>query len=283
MYTFSVASINLRGRAARWSSRRHLVVGQLVDAQPVVVALQETGGHGGWVARQVNIRLTGDARRPYRALQAGVGSWPRRAERVAILSTLPIIYSEAVQLPHDGVALRANLELPAGAAGTRRQSLDFVSVRLWEGGGSAEGSGDVESRHVGLPSRRAARAAGAAPDVDGEARLVQAMALTGRLTSHRRVPLQVAAGDFGESPDGPASVFMRQSYRSAYAEAHGRDPLATYPTQPMRGIGVCLDYVFLSPAVNKTVSAAIFGDKAAADDESLYPSDHVGLLVELEV
>jgi endonuclease/exonuclease/phosphatase family metal-dependent hydrolase len=277
MYTFSVASLNLSGRASHWPARRHLVVGQLVDVQPTVVALQETAGHGGWVAHQVNIRLTGDARHPYQVLQAATGRWPRRAEGVALLSKLPVIYSESIPLPHDGVALRANLELPAGAAGTRRQSLDFVSVELWAGGRNPE------EKNTGMPHQRAGKKARATPDVGGEVRLAQAMALTGRLTSHRRVPLQVAAGDFGEPADGPAVSLMRQSYRSAYAEAHGRDPLATYPTRHPDGVGECLDYVFLSPAVNKTVTAAIFADKAAADDESLYPSDHVGLLVELEV
>jgi endonuclease/exonuclease/phosphatase family metal-dependent hydrolase len=271
MYTFSVASINMCGRAARWPARRHLIVGQLVDVRPVVVALQETAGHGGWVARQINIRLTGDAGRPYHFLEARVGRWPRHAAAVAVLSTLPIIYSEVIRLPYDGLGLRANLELPAGAAGTRRQSLDFVSVQLWEGQGDDSDSGQPRLLRQ------------ATPDVGGEARLAQAMALAGRLSSHRRVPLQVAAGDYGELAGGPAVTFMRQSFRSAYSEAHGRDPLATFPTQRPSGVGMCLDYVFVSPAVNKTVSAAIFGDKAAADEESLFPSDHVGLLVELEV
>jgi hypothetical protein len=45
----------------------------------------------------------------------------------------------------------------------------------------------------------------------------------------------------------------------------------------------CLDYVFVSKAVYKVKGASIFFDKAAAEDESLYSSDHVGLLVELEV
>ena len=112
------------------------------------------------------------------------------------------------------------------------------------------------------------------------------MALVGWLNHKRRVPLQVVAGDFNETPDGPASIFMRQSYRSAYAEVKGRDPLATFPTslakEPPEWAG-CLDYVFVSSAVYKVTKASIFLDKSAPDDDTLYPSDHVGLLIGLEV
>ncbi|HMT20146.1 MAG TPA: hypothetical protein PKE20_02685, partial [Promineifilum sp.] len=65
-----------------------------------------------------------------------------------------------------------------------------------------------------------------------------------------------------------------------------RDPLATSPTnllQPQPVPAVCLDYVFISPAVYRVVRAAFFCDKPAAEDDTLYPSDHVGLLVGLEV
>jgi len=173
------------------------------------------------------------------------------------MTRLPVIYHDSLSLAFEGhVALRANIELPAGAAGTRRQSLDFVSVQL-------------------------------DPRPDGrEVRLEQVMSLVGWLNEKRRVPLQVIAGDFGEPPNGAAVAFMRQSYRSAYAEAQGRDPLATYPTnlyQPQPIDAVCLDYVFISPAVYRVTAAKIFGDKSAADDETLLASDHVGLLVGLEV
>jgi endonuclease/exonuclease/phosphatase family metal-dependent hydrolase len=259
MYTFSAATINLCGRAERWSKRRHLLVGQLVDATPDIVALQEinlTIGQGSWLARQVNIRLTGDSRRPYRFIQARRPHLRHYFEAVGVMTRLPVIYHEALPLGMAGhVALRVNVELPAGAAGARRQSLDFVSVQLAHG-----------------PAER-------------EVRLDQAMSLVGWLNEKSRVPLQVIAGDFNESPGFPAVSFMRQSYRSAYAEAHGNDPLATFPTKLIDSPGtqaLCLDYVFLSKAVYRVKGASIFFDKAAIEGESLYSSDHVGLLVGLE-
>lgn len=260
MYGFTVATINLRGRSQRWLARRHLLVGQLVDSLPDIVALQEVDlsiGQGSWLARQVNIRLSGDGRQPYRIVQARRSDLRHYFEAVAVMTRMPIIYHDTLPLRHDGrVALRVNVELPAGAAGTRRQSLDFVCVQL----------------HHGLGH--------------GEARVDQAMDLIGWINEKRRVPLQVISGDFHEPPGGPAVTFMRQTYRSAYAEAHRRDPLATFPTnllQPQPVPAVCLDYVFVSPAVYRVTAAALFGDKAAIDDDTLYPSDHVGLMVGLEV
>ncbi len=173
------------------------------------------------------------------------------------MTRLPIIYRDSLDLGYDGrVALRANVELPAGAAGTRRQSLDFVSVQLY-------------------------------PETAGaEVRAAQALNLVSWINEKKRVPLQVIAGDFNEVPQGVAIQFMRQSYRSAYAEARLRDPVATYPSnlvQPQPVKSQCLDYVFLSTSVYRVTSASIFADKPGIGDDTLYPSEHVGILVGLEV
>lgn len=259
MYSFTVATLNLRGRSHRWLARRHLLVGQIVDSMPDIIAFQEIDlsiGQGNWLARQVNIRLSGDGKQPYRIIQARHSHMRRFFEAVGIMTRLPVIYNDSLALGFDGqVALRANVELPAGAAGTHRQSLDFISVQLHHGSGS-------------------------------EARVEQLMNLIGWINEKRRVPLQVIAGDFNETAGGPAITLIRQSYRSAYSEAHRYEPLATYPTnlvQPQPVSSACLDYVFLSPAVYRVTRASIFADKSAIDDETLYPSDHVGLLVGLEV
>ncbi len=260
MFPFTAATFNLRGGAERWLARRHLFVGQIVDLQPDIVALQEVNlafGQGNWLVRQVNIRLTGDSRRPYRLVLGRNAGLRHYLSGVGIMTRLPIIYHDTLALGFAGqTALRANVELPAGAADTRRQSLDFVSVQLFPG------------------------LAG------GEARVAQAMNLVGWINEKRRVPLQVISGDFNESPTGGAVTLMRQSYRSAYACVHQRDPIATYPTnflQPQPVTARCLDYVFVSPAVYRVTEATFFCDKPAAEDDTLFPSDHVGLLVGLEV
>ena len=260
MFAFSIATINLSGSTHRWLARRHLLVGQLLDASPDLIALQNINraiGQGRWIVHQVNARMADDGRIPYRLVQARHGSVRRFFEGVGIITRLPVIYFDYLALgKQGGLALRVNLELPAGAAGSRRQSLDFVSVHLQHG------------------VKR------------GEARLEQAMTLTGWINEDRRVPLQLIAGDFNEPPDHSAIKHMRQSYRSAYTTAMGTEPLATYPTnlvQPQPVDAVCLDYVFISSAVYKVTAASILFDRSSTEDDTLYPSDHVGLMVSLEV
>jgi endonuclease/exonuclease/phosphatase family metal-dependent hydrolase len=112
------------------------------------------------------------------------------------------------------------------------------------------------------------------------------MQLTGWLNLQQRVPQQIIAGDFNEVPTGLAIQQMRQGYRSAFAEVHGYEPLATFPTalvQPLNDWSGCLDYIFLSPGVGPVRQAAIFCDVPDEADDTLYPSDHVGLLAEIEV
>ena len=255
MIQLTVATINLRNRADRWLSRRHLLVAQLVDAAPDLISLQEIHfpiAQGRWLRNQINMRLTRSTRRPYRLIQKRKHHLVEGYfEGIGILTQLPVCYHDALPLGYGGrVALRANVELPS------RQTLDFVAVHL---------------HHIAR---------------DQEAREEQVMKLMGWLNGRRRVPLQVVAGDFNEVPTGPAIRRMKQAYHSAYADVCGGEPLATFPTAlvspPIDWAG-CLDYIFLSPAVEQVVSASLFCDQPAVDDETLYPSDHVGVLARLAI
>lgn len=248
----TVATLNLRNRADRWAERRHLLIEQLAEVAPDLLSLQEISfpiGQGKWLLHQLNGRLSGSVWQPYRLIQRRKrhfinGFW----EGIGILTKLPVVAHDLLHLGYGGrLALRVNVILPAG------QSLDFVATHL---------------HHVAF---------------DKEARREQVMALIGWLNGQGAVPLQVVAGDFNELPNGPAIQQMKQMYRSAYASVHGYDPLATFPTALVKGDWAgCLDYIFVSPAVQLS-GARIFCDRPAGDDPTLYPSDHVGLLVTLKL
>ncbi len=253
MTQLTVATINLRNRADRWRERRHLLVAQLLDAAPDLISLQEISfpiGQGRWLRNQLNARLP-EGKRPYRLIQKRRHNlFKGYAEGIGILSNLPVLYHDWVNLGYGGrVALRANVELPT------RAFLDFVSVHLHH----------------------------AAQDV--ETRQEQAMTLAGWLRDVRPVPRQIVAGDFNELPDGLAIQAMKQTFRSAYEAVYGREPLATFPTAlvPRAGWAGCLDYIFLSSGIGPVHSAGIFCHKPAENDKTLYPSDHVGLIAVVEV
>lgn len=253
MPQITVATINLRNRADRWRERRHLLVAQLLDALPNLISLQEISfpiAQGRWIRNQINARLP-EGKRPYRLIklrkQHPIFGY---LEGIGILSNLPILYSDSLNLGFGGrVALRVNVEL------ANRQPLDFVATHL---------------HHVAE---------------DKEAREEQALMLTGWLADRRPVPAQVVAGDFNELPTGPAIQIMKQRFRSAYQLRHGAEPLATFPTAllPLGDWSGCLDYIFVSKGVRQVPDAKIFCDEPDPDDNTLYPSDHVGLLATLEI
>lgn len=254
MNRLTVATLNLRNRQDRWRERRHLVVAQLLDAAPDLIGFQEVYlplRQGQWLRNQINTRLGGSASAPYRLVQQ------RRRhvihgyfQGIGVLTKLPVISYDALSLGYGGrVALRLNVALSSG------RTLDFVTTHLLQG-----------------------------PHAQ-QARQEQALALIGWLQEVGRVPVQVVAGDFNEVPEGPAITQLKQLFRSAYETVHGHEPLATFPTALVNrpdGWAGCLDYIFVSSPI-KVQAASLCCHKAALDDDTLYPSDHVGLLATIEI
>lgn len=253
MTELTLVSLNLHHTADNWLRRRELVVAQLIDAGADLIALQEVAmfiGQGRWLRNQLNYRLSGSAQHPYELVTSRrTGLFTRLLEGVGILSRLPIIAHDELTLPAGRVAARANIGLPTG------ETLDVVSLRL--------------------------HAVAQEPEVREE----QVRMLIGWLYDRNVVAHQVVAGTFREAPSGAAIRQMSQVYRSAFAEANGREPLATYPTAlaGVMGSGVCHDYVFVSAAIERVLAARLCCHEADAGDDSLYPSDHVGLWVRMEV
>ncbi|RMG91618.1 MAG: endonuclease/exonuclease/phosphatase family protein [Chloroflexi bacterium] len=251
-----VATLNVRNRADRWLARRHLLVEQIMAAEPDLLSLQELSmpiGQGAWLKNQINMRLSGSTKRPYRLFQKRK-QHPLYGylEGIGILTKLPVLYHDAISLGYGGrVALRVNVEL------NTHQSLDFVAVHLHN------------------------------VSHDQQAREEQVMTLLSWLNSRRPVPFQVIAGDFNEVPNGLAIQYLKKAlYRSAYECRHGHEPLATYPTALVPesdGWAGCLDYIFISRQIKKVISASVFCERPSPEDDTLFPSDHVGLIATLEI
>ena len=124
---------------------------------------------------------------------------------------------------------------------------------------------------------------------DKQAREQQAGALLEWLAAGAPTDAVVVMGDFNAQPDEPTYVRMvAAGFRSAYAEANGREPRITWPSglqapaMDTDGPPGCLDYIWLRGAVRVTESRLVF-DRPHPDDPTLYPSDHLGLAARLEV
>lgn len=255
MLQFTVATLNLRNRLDRWLERRHLVVDQVANVAPDLLSLQEISfpiRQGKWLREQLNLRLSGSRNEPYQLFQQRKKHiFYGYYEGIGILTKFPVLYHDAVSLGYGGrVALRLNVELPT------RQTADFVAVHLHH------------------------------PTVAKQARLEQVMKLIGWLNGRRRVPWQIIAGDFNETPGGPAIQTMKQAYRSLYEDQHQFEPVATFPTALVpqeTALTFCLDYIFLSKAVGSVRDAQIFCKRPADTDNTLFPSDHVGIIGSIQL
>lgn len=115
----------------------------------------------------------------------------------------------------------------------------------------------------------------------------------------------VLCGDFNSYPDSKTIRLVKERYRSAFETVHGREPAWTAPTPLRRSTLVklrtlasfwrelrpaqlfipwegTLDYLFTNPYVH-VLSSWLVLNQPAAEDPKIYPSDHLGLAVELEV
>ena len=77
-------------------------------------------------------------------------------------------------------------------------------------------------------------------------------------------------------------------FRSAYREANGAEPDVTWPSglqapaMDTEGDPRCIDYIFVRGDVTVRAARLVF-DRPAVDDPTLFPSDHRGVLAELEL
>ncbi len=117
----------------------------------------------------------------------------------------------------------------------------------------------------------------------------QAEALLGWLAGLPAVDATIVTGDFNADPLSPTYARMvAAGFRSASVEANGSEPEVTWPSglqapaMDTEGDPRCLDYVWVDGAVSVRSARLVF-DRPAVDDATLYPSDHRGVLTELQV
>lgn len=262
MFGLRVVTFNLLNRPSRWESRRALIAQELEALQPDVIALQEVSlpaNNAQWLAD----RLGGYAVH----LCPMTGRYANR-QAIAILSRLPVTGTWSLLLQsQDRVAQAAQVEVG------RRQALIVNGHFYW---------------HI----------------IDHDEHLRQARRLLAWMDTLPRCDATIICGDFNGTPDYRAIRLLRRRFASAHVARHGREPQYTCPTPlryhltPLRHAllrlgnlarnrsleiwrGV-IDYIFVSRRVG-VVECDVVLNRPAPDDETLYPSDHVGLAAHLAV
>jgi len=251
----TIATLNLFNRVGRWGERAPLVVEQVAEAAPDVIGLQEVDlliDQGHWLADRLNLWLGPPYYTAYHQNKSGREA---AVQAIAVLTRLPVLEHEGLDYLSMGrVAQRLLLDLGEG-------------VRL-----------DLYNTHLHHPATEAAE----------RIRRQQASRLLRWMSRHRTLP-QVAVGDFNALPEGRAIALMKQRLLSAHETAQGHEPDCTWPspllTQPLEPdeAAGALDYIFVSRRGIRVMEARVAFNRPHADDSTLYPSDHFGLMARLAI
>lgn len=250
MSTVTVASLNLFHNIGRWDERFPLLLDQLTALRPDVIGLQEVNlmtDQGMSLCRLANDRVTDSPR--YRICHMARPGRSAHVEGLAVMSRLPVEAHEGLDyLLHENVAQRLRLRLEGGAA------LDFYNTHLYF------------------------------PPSASEERLTQAKRLLAWVDTWQGAAATVVVGDFNAYPEEATVTLMKSRFTSAHEAVHGREPERTWPT-PINTFDPsppgCLDYVFV--AGTRVLEAGLTFATAHPDDETLFPSDHLGVMAKVNV
>jgi endonuclease/exonuclease/phosphatase family metal-dependent hydrolase len=170
------------------------------------------------------------------------------AEGVAILSRLPVLEHE-------------RLELPEGERVAQRIAVE------------------VEARRVNIANTHLHHR----PMEDESIRLPQMRALLDWMFS-RDSQHWILTGDMNALPDSTTIATANERLRSAYFDRHGDHPV-TFPTPlvaaPRLGVAICIDHIFYDPATLRVTDARVIAQETHPDDPTLCPSDHFGLAADI--
>jgi endonuclease/exonuclease/phosphatase family metal-dependent hydrolase len=248
MRHLDVATLNVRNIADRWPERLPLVLSDMAALQPDLMGLQEC------VFAVGQDRLLGAAGEARYEIHRGWAGRPEYGNSVLVKVGLGSGGSpERLELGERRSALRVPVTVGDGV------EVAFVVTHL---------------HHV--PADEALREA-------------QARALVAWLATRPPAGGTIVVGDFNAEPVEPAYRVMAEAgFRSASVEANGAEPDVTWPSgiqapgMDTDGDPGCLDYIWLRGPL-RAVTCRLAFDRPAADDPTLYPSDHLGLAARVAI
>lgn len=242
-----VTTLNIRNLADRWFERLPLLLADMATLQPDVMGLQEV------VYTMQQDRLIGAAGEGHYASVRGWAGRPEYGNSLLVRAPLGATDVERVDLGLNRAAHRAVVGLPGGTT---------VVVA-------------VTHLHHEVP--------------DATERDEQAATLLGWLDEAPPADATILMGDFNAHPGEPAyGRISAAGFRSAYLEANGSEPAVTWPSglqapgMDTDGDPNCLDYVWVRGAARVTAARLVF-DRPDPEDPTIYPSDHLGISITLEI
>lgn len=244
-----IATLNLEQNHKDWLRRRELIVEQLGELNPDMLALNEIHipeQTGRWLQRAARERLKAN----YRLLQQSKAGADGAAQGEGLLSREPPIETANLDYrSHDCVALAARFE---------------VGARLL----------DIYVTHL------------IAARVDDSARQYQVAQLLQWVGRRADADCAVVCGDFNAAPDQPSTRLMAGTFQAtqfaptAFTPLHEPQGEPTHPEWPR--FDRCIDYIWVRGNIKVQASGLCF-DRPADGDRNLWPSDHVGVWADIEI
>jgi len=246
---FRIATLNLEQDHKCWDLRRELIVAQIGELNPDILALNEVHvptQTGRWLRRAATER-TGHK---YALLQQSKVGKDGLTQAEGMLSRFPVIETASLDYrSHDCVAQLARIE---------------IGGRLL----------DVYVTHL------------IAARVDESARQFQVTKLLEWIRTRDDADDSIVCGDFNAAPVQPSIRLMSAAYRATQTQPTAFTPLQepggnpTHPEWPR--FDRCIDYVWVSKSIRVHGTGLCF-NRPAADNPELWPSDHVGVWADLEI
>lgn len=243
-------SLNLRHDVDHWSKRSKLIVKELIEEQPDIIAFQEVAlpiKQAHWIASQLSAALP---HAPYQIRVVKKSGW-RAKEGIGILSRLSVKEHHRIALP-EGQRVAQHIRVNVDG-----KPIDLINTHL---------------HHL--------------PDGNESIRLKQIKVLLKWMFDKHHNRCWILVGDFNASPDSQTVAEVRKRLSSAYFAQHGTEPDFTSLTPLIKGVDYVaktLDYIFFDPSAFRMNDVRLVFTEPHPEDARLYPSDHYGLLTEFDL
>lgn len=280
---FRAVTLNLWGEQPPLGQRLGLVVSQILELSPDVVALQEVREVGGAQPVANTARTLAEALGMTCVYQKTV-AWGDGDEGLAILSRHPVVEQGHVRLPH---------AMPDKAD---------ERILLWALLDTGQGQVLCGSTHLTYRMTH------------GQERVDQILAIVQTLDDLRArlMPgVTVLMGDFNAAPDTDEIRFLRGLTSQGGRRVYFQDAYLVQPARPAGAgsdprVGATwsrrnpaiqklrflemdrrIDYIFVSQASRDgrglVQRCAVTLDRADADDAAVFPSDHFGVVADIQL